>query len=166
VELTPENQSAFSFALKIGEAGTFSGVASTSGTTTSQLSLLKQDGIQLGTLVSTTFDDRGRITLKYSNGETLTPATMMMAQFSSPDQFRSLGGGIYGVFDGQRPLLGEAQTGGRGRVIGGRMEMSNVDLTQQFSDLIIIQRGFQASSQMTSVANEMLQQLLAVGERR
>ena len=50
--------------------------------------------------------------------------------------------------------------------MGGNLEMSNVDLTQQFTDLIILQRGYQASSQLTSVANEMLQQLLTIGDHK
>jgi flagellar hook protein FlgE len=166
VDVAPEGQEPFSFVLKAGDAGTYAGITSPASGTTTQVSVGKQNGIQIGTLISTTFDDRGRVTLKYSNQETLTPATLLLAQFTAPDQFRSLGSGLFSAFEHQRPDLAEAQAGGRGRVVGGRMEMSNVDLTQQFSDLIVIQRGFQASSQMTSVANEMMQQLLAMGERR
>jgi flagellar hook protein FlgE len=63
-----------------------------------------------------------------------------------------------------QPQFAPAQTAGLGRVVGGEIEQSNVDLTQQFSDLIIIQRGYQASSQTTSVANEMIQTLLQMGQ--
>jgi flagellar hook protein FlgE len=55
---------------------------------------------------------------------------------------------------------------GLGSVRGRNLELSNVELTDQFADLIIIQRGYQASSQMTSVANEMLQQLLSMQDGR
>jgi flagellar hook protein FlgE len=51
-------------------------------------------------------------------------------------------------------------------VVGGQVELSNVDLTDQFSNLIIVQRGYQAASQLTSVANELIQQLLQIGDRR
>ena len=53
-----------------------------------------------------------------------------------------------------------------GRIASGRVEMSNVELTEQFTDLIILQRGYQASSQVTSVANEMIQQLLDLDGKR
>ena len=61
-----------------------------------------------------------------------------------------------------RPVWNSAWDG----VSGGNLELSNVELTEQFTDLIIIQRGYQASSQMTSVANEMLQQLLSMQDGR
>ena len=53
-----------------------------------------------------------------------------------------------------------------GRTLGGQIEAANVDLAQEFSDLIIIQRGYQASSQVIGVANEMIQQLLDINRRR
>ena len=61
-------------------------------------------------------------------------------------------------------MLSTALSSVLGRVLGGQIEISNVDLTQQFTNLIIIQRGYQASSQVTSVANELIQQLLALGD--
>jgi flagellar hook protein FlgE len=164
--ITPKDQPSFTVQLKMGDTGSFSGITTATSVTQSQVTVGKRDGTATGSLSATSFDDRGRITLTYSNGETLTPATLLLAQFTAPSQFRSLGSGLYTAFENQRPQLAVAQTGGRGRVVGSKVEMSNVDLTQQFSDLIIIQRGFQASSQMSSVANEMLQQLLALDQSR
>jgi flagellar hook protein FlgE len=165
IQVAPQDMTPFDVVIKMGTAGGFTGITSPSNANASQLSVSKRDGVELGTLVGTSFDDRGRITLTYTNGETLTPATLLLAQFTAPDQFRSLGSGLFAAFENQRPELAVAQSGGRGRVVGSKVEMSNVDLTQQFSDLIIIQRGFQASSQMTSAANEMLQQLLALTQK-
>jgi flagellar hook protein FlgE len=165
VNVTPKDGKAFSFTLSMGAADTFTGVTSSSTSNSSQVTIAKSDGTQLGTLQSTTFDDQGRITLTYTNGKTLTPATLLLAQFSAPDQFRSLGSGMFAALENQRPQMAVAQSGGRGRVVGSKIEMSNVDLTQQFSDLIVIQRGFQASSQMTSVANDMIQQLLQMEQK-
>ena len=162
VTVEPKDQESFSFDVKMGDTGSFTGITSASSAAASAVTVAKRDGTQLGTLTATAFDDHGRITLTYSNGEKLTPATLLLAQFNAPDQFRSLGGGLLTALDHGRPQLAVAQTEGRGRIVGSKVEMSNVDLTQQFSDLIIIQRGFQASSQMTSVANEMIQQLLAM----
>jgi flagellar hook protein FlgE len=165
VTVKPKDQEEFSFVVKMGDAGSFSGITSASSATASSVTVAKRDGTQLGTLTTTAFDDHGRVTLTYSNGEKLTPATLLLAQFNAPDQFHSLGSGLLGASDSQRPQLAVAQTEGRGRIVGSKVEMSNVDLTQQFSDLIIIQRGFQASSQMTSIANEMIQQLLAMEQK-
>lgn len=162
VTVEPKDQQPFTFVVKMGDVGSFSGITSPSSASASAVSIAKRDGNQLGTLTGTTFDDHGRITLTYSNSEKLTPATLLLAQFNAPDQFHSIGGGLLTASENQRPQLAVAQTEGRGRIVGSKVEMSNVDLTQQFSDLIIIQRGFQASSQMTSVANEMIQQLLAM----
>ena len=67
---------------------------------------------------------------------------------------------------GYTAMLSAGLESGVGRVVGGSLELSNVELTEQFTDLIIIQRGYQASSQMTSVANEMLQQLLTMTDRK
>jgi len=162
----PQNLPELSVTLKIGTAGSFSGVTSGPTATTSQLSTLRRDGFELGMLTQTSFDERGRLTLTYSNGQQRTPAALLLAQFDSPDQLRALGGGLFAARDGQHVTLAPAQAAGRGSIVGGKLELSNVDLTQQFTDLIIIQRGYQASSQMTSVANEMIQQLLSIGERR
>jgi len=130
----------------------------------SSVQLLKQDGIQLGSLTGTSFDDHGRITLTYSNGQTKTPATLLLARIDEQQQLTPIGSGLFTAQTSTQPQFAPAQTAGLGRVVGGEIEQSNVDLTQQFSDLIIIQRGYQASSQTTSVANEMIQTLLQMGQ--
>ena len=71
------------------------------------------------------------------------------------------------VNDGnQAPTVGTAHAGIMGRIAAGKVELSNVELTEQFTDLIILQRGYQASSQVTSVANEMIQQLIEMQAKR
>jgi flagellar hook protein FlgE len=164
--MKPKDLPEFIVTLKIGAGGSFSGITSTSFSTATQVSVLKQDGVTIGSLTTTTFDDRGRVTLTYSNGEKRTPATLLLAQIDTPTQVRALGDALFVAADGQQITLAPAQTAGRGRIVGNKLELSNVDLTQQFTDLIIIQRGYQASSQMTSVANEMIQQLLNIGQQR
>jgi flagellar hook protein FlgE len=162
----PKDQPTFDVVLNFGDSGKYSGVTSLAGNATSQVSVLKQDGVARGVLSTTSFDDHGKLTLSYSNGEKRTPATLLLAQFESSEQLQALGGGLYSAKPGASTALAPAQTLGRGIISGGQVEMSNVDLTQQFTDLIIIQRGYQASSQMTSVANEMIQQLLQMGDKR
>jgi flagellar hook protein FlgE len=79
---------------------------------------------------------------------------------------RQEGGNLFRNDTGQEPTIGAALDAGFGRIVGGSIENSNVDLTQQFSELIVTQRGYQASSQVISTANEMIQQLLDMKGRR
>jgi flagellar hook protein FlgE len=164
VTLSPAKTPSFDVKINFGAANSFTGVTSLSSQTTSSVQLLKQDGIQLGSLTGTSFDDHGRITLTYSNGQTKTPATLLLARIDEQQQLTPIGSGLFTAQTSTQPQFAPAQTAGLGRVVGGEIEQSNVDLTQQFSDLIIIQRGYQASSQTTSVANEMIQTLLQMGQ--
>jgi len=124
------------------------------------------DGVALGYLTKVDFTDHGEIQLNYSNGEKKTPATLVLARFMSPTELRDIGGGMFVTEGGRSPVLALPQNSGIGRVVGGQVELSNVDLTDQFASLIIVQRGYQASSQLTSIANELIQQLLQLGDRR
>lgn len=164
VTLAPANVTASTVTINFGAAGSFAGVTSTTGATTSQLTLQHQDGAQLGSVTTMAFDDKGELTFTYSNGLTKTPATLLLASFDDQNQLKQQDGGLFTAPNDVHPTLATAQTQGLGQVVGGQIEQSNVDLTQQFSNLIIIQRGYQASSQLTSVANEMIQQLLQMGE--
>ena len=76
------------------------------------------------------------------------------------------GGNLLRMAAGDKPVLGTGQNGVFGAIAGGQIEASNVDLTAQFSELIVTQRGYQASSQVISTANEMLQQLFDIRSRR
>lgn len=166
IEIAPTGLEPFSVEIGFGGAGTFSGVTSLVNDTQSSLQVLSQDGVTYGSLTGVAFDEKGKVTLNYSNGEKLSPASLLIARFAGMEQLQSIGSGLHLARQGAEPLLGTAMTGGIGRLAGGQVELSNVELTEQFTDLIVIQRGYQASSQMGSVANEMLQQLLAMGQGR
>jgi flagellar hook protein FlgE len=162
--LSPGNGAASTVTLDFGAAGSYAGVTSISSNTVSQTSVTRQDGLQLGTLSSTAYSDNGQLTLTYSNGATKTPASLLLAQFDGENGLKEIDGGMFTAPADMQPVISTAQTMGLGRVVGGKVEQSNVDLTSQFSNLIIVQRGYQASSQVTSVANEMLQQLLTMDQ--
>jgi flagellar hook protein FlgE len=89
-----------------------------------------------------------------------------LAWFENLQQLIQKGEGLFSAGPGQEPILGVSGDGIMGQIIPRRIELSNVQLAQQFTDLIILQRGYQASSQITSVSNEMIQQLLDIGRRR
>ena len=162
VTITPDGLSPFTFALDFGAGGTYAGVTSLLSNTTSAVQMLKQDGLEFGTLAGMTFDERGNLEVTYSNQEKLKIGRLVLARFDSSGDLSSVGDGLYVTQTGREPQLAGGMDFGLGRVSGGNLELSNVELTEQFTDLIIIQRGYQASSQMTSVANEMMQQLLAM----
>lgn len=160
--IAPTGLEEFSFTLMPGAAGTYSGIASLVSNTTSAVQVLRQNGLELGTLTASTFDERGNLEVTYSNGEKQKIGRLVLARFDTSGDLTAVGDGLFVTQQGREPILSAGLEFGVGRVSGGNLELSNVELTEQFTNLIIIQRGYQASSQMTSVANEMLQQLLAM----
>lgn len=152
--------------LDIGDPGTFSGLTNFSGPSQSNLQVLSQDGAAAGSLTSATFDESGALRLTYSNGKTQSGPTLALAWFDDLQSLRISGGSVFVNDADQAPTLGSASDGAMGRIAAGRVELSNVELTEQFTNLIILQRGYQASSQITSVANEMIQQLLDLDGKR
>jgi flagellar hook protein FlgE len=164
--VTPDNLPPFTFSLNFGAANSYAGVSSLVNNSSSLIELAHQDGLQLGTLSATNFDERGNLEVAYSNGERKKIGRLVLASFDSGGDLLSLGDGKYVTREGRTPVLSAGMEFGLGRVTGQSLELSNVELTEQFTDLIMVQRGYQASSQMTSVANEMMQQLLSMQDRR
>jgi len=156
---------AFDVMLNFGDPGSFAGVTAPENGTVAQLQVLRQDGVARGSLTQTEFTESGEFRFTYSNGETKTAGQLVIAQFDAPEQLRSLGGGTFIAADNVGLELGRALNEGRGRVVGGSIEASNVDLTQQFTDLITVQQAYRACSQISSVTNELLQTLIAQGRQ-
>lgn len=166
IPITATGGQPFEVTFNFGAHGTYSGASSPVTSTTSALQVQRQDGIPIGSLTKSEFDEQGQLKLTYSNGQTRTAAMLVLAQFENPEQLKALGGGMFTMKDGVEQRLGQAMVSGLGRILGGTVEMSNVDLTRQFTDLIILQRGYQASSQVSSIANELIQTLLAMDSQR
>ena len=153
-------------ALNFGSPGKFDGLTSFNVGGDSTAKVLDADGAASGTLTGTSFDPDGAIKLKYSNGETKTAGSLALAWFDHPQDLEPQGSNLWRIDAANKPMLGNAGTGMFGKIAGGQVEASNVDLTAQFSELIITQRGYQASSQVISTANEMMQQLFDMRTRR
>lgn len=139
----------------------------TLGSTTdpqSDLSINTQDGFDVGTVIARTFDEKGVLKLTYSNGQKADGPKLVLAQISDRNGLVELGNSRFAYRGTQAVALREA--GDDLRVASGALERSNVSLTQEFSDLILMQRGYQASSQVLSTANDMLQALLDMRGRR
>ena len=152
--------------LDFGSAGKFGGLTSFSVGADSTARLQAGDGAASGSLTGTTYNADGTLRLKYSNGATQAGGTLALAYFAYPQQLTSQGSALWTNGSNDKPTVGKAQSATFGAIAGGQVEASNVDLTAQFSELIITQRGYQASSQVISTANEMLQQLFDIRGRR
>ncbi|MRD48679.1 flagellar basal-body rod protein FlgF [Caenimonas koreensis] len=133
--------------------------------TDSQLVFTSQDGWGAGSLTGVSFDDTGTMVMSYSNGQTVKGVRLLLGRFDSLDAVSSNGNNQFDATNNLAWHIGTAGTNGFGAVRSGMVELSNVDLSQEFSDLVIMQRGYQASSQVISTANEMLQQLFQMSSK-
>ena len=122
---------------------------------------LSQDGYPSGSLNGLDIDAGGTVRANYTNGQTVALGKVMIANFANPMGLEKAGSSLFrtSVNSGE-PQVGEPRTGGRGILTGGALEMSNVDLSQEFTNLIIAQRGFQAGSRVITTSDELLQELV------
>lgn len=139
-----------------------SGVTSFSSGEVSTLRAASVDGHGAGTVTAIKVNEKGRLEIAYSNEQKKELGAVALADFRDPQALQQRGGGLFvnpGTAEGQ---LMSSEDPRAGRVVARRLEASNVDLAKQFGDLILIQRGFQASSQIISVSNDMIQQLFGI----
>ena len=118
------------------------------------------DGNAAGTLSSVSIDSSGVITGTYTNGVRQKEAQIAMAQFNNPSGLTKMGGNLYQESNnsGTRTISGASDIGSE--LTTSALEMSNVDIADQFSDMIITQRGFQSNSKIITVSDEMLETLI------
>ena len=128
----------------------------------STISFLSQDGFGPSTLAQTTFDNLGTLVLTYANGQTIKAGRIALGKFNSPQDVNADGNNMFSATDIGHWQIGAAGSGAFGEVNNKTVELSNVDLSEEFSNLIVMQRGYQASSQIISTANDMLQELFAM----
>lgn len=127
----------------------------------SSVAALSQDGSALGTLQSFTIGQDGIVTGVFSNGRTRPIGQIALAGFSNASGLEKTGSSLYRAsVNSGLPQIGRAGSGGRGTLSGSTLEMSNVDLAQEFTNLIIAQRGFQANSRVITASDELLQDLV------
>ncbi|MDN5277941.1 MAG: flagellar hook protein FlgE [Clostridiales bacterium] len=118
-------------------------------------------GYAAGILNSISIDSEGRVIGYYTNGQSREDAVLAIATFNNPGGLNKVGNNLYQQSTNSGyPVYGRAGVGGRGTIIAGALEMSNVDLAKEFTDMIVAQRGFQANSRIITVADEMLQELV------
>lgn len=119
------------------------------------------NGAQAGTLSTFSIGQSGDVTGIYSNGLKRTLGTIALASFQNPAGLVKQGGNVYSLgTNSGNPRVGTPNTNGRGTVATGFLEASNVDLAQQFTDMIRAERGFQANSRVISTSDNILQELV------
>jgi len=150
------------FTLDIGEVGSMV-ESTTQFATESTNKLIRQDGYGLGYLEDFRIDQSGVITGIYSNGTNRPIGQLALATFTNPQGLEKAGENTYVVsINSGDPLVDAPGTAGKGKILAGTLEMSNVDLAEQFTDMIVTQRGFQANSRTIQTSDQMLQEVLTL----
>lgn len=120
-----------------------------------------QDGQAAGSLQSFAINTDGTLIGTFSNGLKQAIGRVALANFTNPSGLEKSGSSLYRpTVNSGDPQVGVAGTGGRGVLSGGSLEMSNVDLSAEFTNLIVAQRGFQANSRVITTSDELLQELV------
>ncbi len=147
--------------LDFGNAGEYNGITQFSSQTTTVA--YTQNGYGMGYMDSFSIDDSGTITGVYSNGRRIPEAKIALANFINPGGLEKDGENRY--LESNNSGLAEVGlpgSAGRGKILAGTLEMSNVDLAEQFTDMIVTQRGFQANTKIVTTSDQILQDLLAL----
>ncbi|MFC1555331.1 flagellar hook-basal body complex protein, partial [candidate division KSB1 bacterium] len=134
-----------SIRINVGDEGFFNGITQL-GTDTS-LVASDQDGFGLGELSQVSIDQEGRIEGQFTNGRNLLLAQLSVAAFNNPSGLLRVGDNSFQLSANSGvPIIGAAGTAVQSKIVPGALEQSNVDLSQEFTNMIIAQRGFQASA--------------------
>ncbi len=132
------------------------GYASPSATTATT-----QDGYGAGSIRGLVVDQNGVITANFTNGQTVSLAQVGLTTFSNMGGLSKQGENVWTeTLNSGAPNTGPANEGGRGSILGSNLELANVDIAEEFTKLIISQRGYQANSRIVTTSDELLQETL------
>ncbi len=163
IDFSPNNGAApnQAIALDFGSIGGFDGI--TSFDNPSATSGISQDGFPGGDLVGIRIDQSGTLVGSFSNGRSFGLAQIGMAKFTNNEGLVSDGGNVYlQSANSGDPIIGTAATAGRGFMQSSALEASNVDLSKSLTNLIIIQRGYQANGKTITTSDTLLETLLGI----
>ena len=142
-----------------GESGSFAGITQLESPTTTVAKY--QDGYGMGNLQTVSIDSDGTIIGHFSNGVSQILAQVALAQFNNPSGLVREGDNMYSATANSGTAVKGVIDGGiQGSISSGSLEMSNVDLAQEFTDMIVAQRGFQANSRVITTADTLLQEIV------
>jgi len=147
--------------LKVGGPGDFNGLTQFASETTAKAE--GQDGYTTGNLLEMSIDEYGIIEGAFSNGTTRTLAQIMMVDFNNPGGLLSLSDSVFTTSaNSGDPIWGAPSTQSTSTLKPGALEMSNVDLASEFTNMITTQRGYQANSRVITVSDSMLEELVSL----
>lgn len=147
--------------LTMGEVGLFNGITQFESPSTTKA--IEQDGYTMGMLEGFSFDDSGQITGVFTNGNRKTLGQVALAKFANAGGLEKAGDTLFVESNNSGAAnIGVAAAEGRGSIKAGTLEMSNVDLSEQFTDMIVTQRGFQANARTITTADQLLQEVIAL----
>jgi flagellar hook protein FlgE len=126
----------------------------------SSAAITRQDGAPAGALQSFNVGQDGTIVGNYSNGKTRSIGQVALAVFTNPGGLERIAGVWRETPNSGLAQVGVAGAGGRGLMSAGTLEMSNVDLAEEFTRLIVAQRGFQGNARVVTTADEILQEVV------
>jgi len=150
------------FVLNLGNVGGFT-KSITQYAEASSSKAVEQDGRTMGYLENFSIDTTGVITGVYSNGSTRSIGQVALASFPNQGGLEKTGDNAFRVSNNSGAAnIGPSGVAGKGEIIAGTLEMSNVDMADQFVDMIVTQRGFQANSKTIQTADQLLQELLTL----
>ena len=156
---TPVRQA---FVLDMGEVGGFTN-SITQFAERSSTKMNQQDGYTMGYLDNFKIDSSGIITGVFSNGTARTLGQVALATFANQGGLEKAGDNTYRMSNNSGLAdIGASGVAGKGKIVAGTLEMSNVDMADQFVDMIVTQRGFQANSRTIQTADQLLQELLTL----
>lgn len=163
IQFKPNNGAAFpqSIDLDFGTNGGYDGLTSTAKE--SQANKVKGDGYASGMLQDFYFDATGTMIGKFDNGQNLALAQVAVATFANYEGLQESGSNLYSESPNSgQATIGTAGTGGRANIQASKLEMSNTDLSRGLTQLIVVQRGFQASSKSITTSDQILNTLLGL----
>ena len=158
---TATTANASSITANLGTAGLTDGVTQFAGPFV--VSFLDQDGLPFGSFTDVIIDEDGIVSALFDNGRTLAIYQLPLARFGSPNGLSARDGNAYiETLSSGNVLLQQANTGGAGVVASAALENSNVDLAEEFTNLIVAQRAFSANTRVITTADELLEEITSV----
>lgn len=145
--------------LSMGKSGSFTGVTQFDSPTTTAAK--EQDGYGMGTLSEISINEDGSINGSYSNGVSKKIGTILLAEFTNPGGLLRAGDSMFSKSNNSgEGVLHQATKGTTSKIKPGALEMSNVELADEFTDLITIQRGYSANAKVITTSDQLLQELV------
>lgn len=150
------------FSINLGTIGSMKNTI-TQSVSPSSTKAYSQDGYKLGYLDNFKIDSSGTITGVYSNGTNRVIGQLALATFANDRGLEKAGNNTYVETNNSgQANIGESGIAGKGSLLAGALEMSNVDLSEQMTDMIVTQRGFQSNAKTIQTADTLLETVLSL----